>query len=202
MTLEWLTRETRVSSRAWRRSTGMKKIVDRSSPRRVRFSAAMSLDGYIAGPNGETDWIVMDQDLDFAALTGSFDTVLMGRKTYETVRQAGDAGLPGMQTCVFSRTLSQQDCPGVIVSSDPAATVAGIKRSQGKDIWLFGGGLLFGSMLRLGLVDAVELTVVPTLLGGGLPLLPLATMQPKLKLTGHRVYPKTGLVSLEYDVAR
>ncbi|MBI5086490.1 MAG: dihydrofolate reductase [Acidobacteria bacterium] len=181
----------------------MKTIVDRESPRRVRFSAAMSLDGYIAGPNGETDWIVMDPDLDFTALMGSFDAVLMGRKTYETVRgQAGAAGLPGMKTYVFSSTLSQRDCPGVIVSNDPAGTVAGIKESPGKDIWLFGGGLLFSSLLRLGLVDAVEVTVVPRLLGGGLPLLPLAAVQPRLKLTGHRVYPKTGLVSLEYGVAR
>lgn len=181
----------------------MKTIANREFPRRVRFSAAMSLDGYIAGPNGETDWIVMDPDLDFAALMGAFDTVLMGRRTYETVRgSVGGPGMPGMQTYVFSSTLSQKDCPGVIVSADPAVTVAGIKRSQGKDIWLFGGCLLFGSLLRLGLVDTVELSVIPTLLGSGLPLMPPMAAQPKLKLTGHRIYAKTGLVSLEYDVPK
>ena len=57
--------------------------------RRVRFSVAMSLDGYIAGPNGESDWIVIDPDIDFRALMGAFDTVLLGRKTYEAVRQQG-----------------------------------------------------------------------------------------------------------------
>lgn len=60
--------------------------------RRVRFSVAVSLDGYIAGPNGEFDWILMDPDIDFGALMGAFDTVLLGRKTYEVTRQqAGGA---------------------------------------------------------------------------------------------------------------
>jgi dihydrofolate reductase len=202
MTFGLLPEETKLSLMVRRRLSDMKTAVNTESPRRVRFSAAMSLDGYIAGPNGETDWIVMDPDLDFAALMGAFDTVLMGRNTYDTVRtRAGVTGMPGVQSYVFSRTLSQEDCPGVIVSADPVATVAGIKRSPGKDIWLFGGGLLFGSLLQLGLVDAVELTVIPTLLGDGLPLLPKAARF-KLKLTGHRIYPKTGLVSLEYDVAK
>ena len=53
--------------------------------RRVRYQVAMSLDGYIAGPNGEYDWIVMDDDIDFNALFAQFDTFLLGRKTFETI---------------------------------------------------------------------------------------------------------------------
>jgi dihydrofolate reductase len=65
--------------------------------RRVHYSVAMSLDGYIAGPNGESDWILTDPDIDFESLTGSFDTILMGRKTYEAARQQGGApAMPGM----------------------------------------------------------------------------------------------------------
>ena len=60
--------------------------------RRVRFSVAMSLDGYLAGPNGEADWIVMDPDIDFGALMNAFDTVIMGRKTYEVTKQYTGAG--------------------------------------------------------------------------------------------------------------
>lgn len=108
--------------------------------RRVRFSAAMSLDGYIAGPNGEYDWIVMDPDIDFGALMASFDTLLMGRKSYEAARaQGGGGGMPGMESYVFSRTLRQKDCRGVTVSDDPAGTVAALEAKPGKDIWLFGG---------------------------------------------------------------
>lgn len=166
--------------------------------RRVRFSVAVSLDGYIAGPNGESDWIVMDPEIDFGALMGAFDTILLGRKTYEATRQYGGGGMPGMQAYVFSRTLRQADCPGVIVSDDPATTLATLKSTTGKDIWLFGGGSLFGSLLAAGLVDSVELAVIPVLLGDGLSMLPSPAQQAKLKLVKHRVYPTTGTLSLEY----
>jgi dihydrofolate reductase len=166
--------------------------------RRVRLSVAMSLDGYIAGPNGESDWIVMDPDIDFGSLMGAFDTVLLGRKTFDATRHYGGGGMPGMQVYVISRTLRHCDCPGVIVSENPAETVATLKAAQGKDIWLFGGGELFGSLLELGLVDVVEVALIPVLLGSGVPLLPHSAMQARLRLVKHRVYEKTGTVSLEY----
>ena len=166
--------------------------------RRARFSVAMSLDGYIAGPKGEIDWIVMDPDIDFPALMNAFDTIIMGRKTYETTRQYSGAGMPGTRVYVISRTLRQEDCPGVVVTDNPAETMASLKAAAGKDIWLFGGGSLFRSLLALGLVDSVEVAVIPVLLGGGLPLLPPPSDRTKLKLVKHRVYDKTGTVSLEY----
>jgi dihydrofolate reductase len=166
--------------------------------RRVRLSVAMSLDGYIAGPKGESDWIVMDPDIDFGSLMASFDTILLGRKTYEVTRGQGGGGMPGMKVYVISRTLRQADCPGVIVSDNPAETVAALKGAEGKDIWLFGGGSLFRSLLELGLVDSVEVAVIPVLLGGGLPLLPHPASRWRLHLVKHRIYGKTGTVSLEY----
>lgn len=169
--------------------------------RRVRFSAAVSLDGYIAGPNGESDWIVMDPDIDFGALMGAFDTILLGRKTYEATRQHSGNGMPGTQTYVFSRTLRQEDWPGVTVSNNPKETVAKLRAEPGKDIWLFGGGGLFRSLLDLRLVDTIELSVIPVLLGDGIPLLPHLPKQTKLTLTNHRAYPKTGTLSLEYSLA-
>jgi dihydrofolate reductase len=169
--------------------------------RRVRYSVAMSLDGFIAGPKGENDWIVMDPEIDFRALMSSFDTILMGRKTYEASRGHGGGGMPGVNACVFSRTLKQKDCPGVTVTANARETIGGIKANTGKDLWLFGGGGLFRSLLEQGLVDAVEVTVVPVLLGGGVKLLPEPYDVNKLKLTKHRVYEKTGTVSLEYAVA-
>ncbi|CAN5139260.1 dihydrofolate reductase family protein [soil metagenome] len=168
--------------------------------RRVRYSVAMSLDGYIAGPKGEFDWILMDPDIDFGALFKDFDTVLMGRKSYEAARQQGGGGMPGMQAYVFSRTLRPADCPDVTVSDNPEGTLTAIKAKSGKDIWLFGGGSLFRSLLDLGMVDAVEVAIIPVLLGGGLPLLPHPARLAKLRLTKHRVYEKTGTVALEYAV--
>ena len=166
--------------------------------RRVRFSVAMSLDGYIAGPNGESDWIVMDPDIDFGALMGSFDTILLGRKTWEATKQYGGGGMPGMTSILFSRTLKPADCPGITLATDPTETVAALKKAPGKDIWLFGGGQLFRSMLEQGLVDSVEVAIIPVLLGGGLPLLPSPAERAKLKLVRHRVYSRSGTVSLDY----
>lgn len=168
--------------------------------RQVRYSVAMSLDGYIADPKGGYDWIVIDPDIDFAAMFKGYDTVLMGRKSYEAAHKQGGYGMPGMQAYVFSKTLRQKDCPDVRVSDHPKATVTALKKEQGKDIWLFGGGDLFKSLLGLGLVDGIEVAVIPVLLGDGLPMLPNPATRAKLKLTKHRIYEKTGTVMLNYDV--
>jgi len=171
--------------------------------RKVIYGGAMSLDGFIAGPKGEFDWIVMDPDIDFMALMGRFDTFLLGRKTFEVMRRMADAAppTPGIQNIVFSRTLRPSDCPaGTILSDDAEAVVADLRRKPGKDIALFGGGELFRSLLAAGLVDEVHFNVVPVLLGGGTAMLPSPADRRRLKLKKHRVYEKTGTVGLEYEV--
>lgn len=168
--------------------------------RPVRYSVACSLDGFIAGPNGEFDWIPMDPEIDFAALFADLDTLLLGRKSWEAAEKQGGAGMPGMKSYVFSTTLRAEDCPGAVLSRDPATTVAELKRQPGKAIWLFGGGTLFRSLLELGLVDQVQVGLVPTLLGDGLPLLARPAQRAQLKLMQQRVYRKTGTVLLDYEV--
>ena len=168
--------------------------------RRVRYQVAASLDGFIAGPGGEYDWIPMDPDIDFGALAAQFDTYLMGRASYETMLRDGHR-VDG-RVVVFSRTLRPADHPDVtIVSGDPGAAVRALKAEPGKDIWLWGGGVLFRSLLELGVVDRVEIAVVPVLLGAGIPLLPGPALRRALVLDGHRVYPKSGIVLLEYAVS-
>jgi dihydrofolate reductase len=170
--------------------------------RRVRYLVATSLDGYIAGPNGEADWIIMDPDIDFRELFAQFDTLLMGRHTYDTTASMGGGAWPGMKTVVFSKTLSARDHPGITVVADKMQqTVAELRAQAGKDIWLFGGGQLFRSMAEFGLVDTVELAVIPVLLGAGIPFYPAPSGQRKLALTGHKVY-STGIVSLQYAMTK
>jgi dihydrofolate reductase len=168
--------------------------------RRVRYSVAMSLDGFIAGPEGEFDWIIMDPTIDFVALFKQFDTALMGRRTFEMVREGGAGPMKGMQTVVFSRTLRPGDHPEVTIASDVAETVAALKAQSGKDIWLFGGGELFRSLLDANLVDRIEVAVVPILLSQGVPLLPAGARSPSLRLIESKALP-TGIVLLTYALS-
>ncbi len=168
--------------------------------RKIIYSVATSLDGYLAGPNGEADWITMDPEIDFTAVFARIDTMLMGRKTYEQVKAIGAGGaMPGIASVVASRTLKPEDCPGATVIGDGLTDrVCELRAGGGKDIWLFGGGDLFRSLLDAGPVDEVSVAVMPVLLGGGVPLL-AAGNRAKLRLTGSKLF-RSGIASLEYTV--
>jgi len=165
----------------------------------VLYSVAASLDGYIAAPDGGYEWIPVDPNVDWTAFISRFDTVLVGRHTFEVALRNGDP-LPDLRTFVFSRTLRGADHPPATVFSDDAVgVVEALRRESGRDIWLMGGGVLFGSLLEAGLVDVVEVALVPILLGEGRPLLPPTLTRTRLSLTGSRTTPG-GLVLSTWDV--
>jgi dihydrofolate reductase len=167
--------------------------------RRIRYQVACSLDGFIAGPGDDFDWIPHDPDVNFGALFAQFDTLLMGRRTYEVIRSMG-LKFPGKRVMVVSRTLKQEEHPDVVVlSSDVENRIRALRDEEGLDIWLYGGGELFSALLGMNLVDSVEPAIIPILLGGGVPFLPSPSVRRGLALTGHRVY-GSGIVLLEYSV--
>jgi dihydrofolate reductase len=125
------------------------------------------LDGFIAGPNGEFDWIPMDPDIDFGAMFARYDTLLMGRKTYEASAAYPEEHMgmwKGMRVIVCSHTLAAATHDEVW-SRDVATRIRALKAEPGKDIWLFGGGDLFRTLLDAGVVDDIEVAYVPVLVG-------------------------------------
>ena len=173
--------------------------------RRVRYSVAATLDGFIADPDGGYDWIVMDEAIDFAAMFAEFDTFVMGRKTWEVSATAPDPGNVGdmfadKEVIVFSRTLKSAR-PGVtIVKTDPVETVRGLKQRPGKDIWLFGGGSMFRTLLDADLVDTIEVALMPVLLSQGVPLVAPGGRITGMKLEKCETLPKSGIVMLSYTI--
>ena len=166
--------------------------------RRVRYAVATSLDGFIAGPNGEYDWIVMGPDAAsyFKSFYAQFDIAVMGRRTFEVVGGA----IEGMRTYVFSRTLPPGPYKDVtVLGDDGIARLRELREEDGKDVWLFGGGVLFGTLASAGLVDSVELGVMPILLGAGQPLMLGNSGRVKLKLIKNDSSPQ-GVLSLNYAV--
>lgn len=170
--------------------------------RRLRYNVAVSLDGYIARTDGSYDWIVEDASIDFHALFAEFDVLLMGRKTYEVLQSQGDQGpFEGMRKVIVSRTMPPRvDGSVTIIDHDVKGSVEKMKRRAGKDIWLFGGGELLRHLLEAGIVDTIEVALMPVLLGGGIPLVAVGGSSVRLRRT-HVESLDSGIVLLKYDVA-
>ena len=169
--------------------------------RKVQYGVAISLDGFIAGPNGEADWIKVDSKINFSEIWAQFDILMMGRRTFEVaVARLGQATFGGKDVFVLSGSLKPQDHPGVTIVSEPSRQwMQSLKGQAGRDIWLMGGGEVFRYMLGLGEVDSVSVMVIPVLLGAGVPLMSGPYDQTILKLSAHRVY-QSGVVSLTYEI--
>ena len=151
--------------------------------RRIRYSVAMSLDGYIAGPKGEFDWITTDPDFDFSAVFNQFDTIVAGAVRLSRWRQRA-----ALRYLASRQSSCRQPC-------GRKTTLTDLKASPGRDIWLFGAGKLFRSLAEAGMVDTVEVSVIPILLGDGVPLAPNLSKWINLSLVNHKVY-SSGAVSL------
>ena len=169
--------------------------------RKLILGVAVSLDGFIEGPNGEYDWCLTDQDYGFTDFFNRVDTLFVGRKTYEMSlgMEAGAAGFPKFKEYIFSTTLDKVKEGAILIKGDIKNEIEKIKKDKGKDIWLFGGASLTTSLMNLGLVDELSLAVHPILLGSGKPLFNNITDRINLKLIDTKTY-STGLVSLTYSL--
>lgn len=158
--------------------------------RTVTYGAACTLDGFIAGREGEIDWLHTSKDVNqiMREYWKSIDTILMGRKTWDVaVKMGGGASSPGMRTFVFSRTVDSIGAKGVeLVRDDAAAFVRDLKAGPGKGICMMGGGDFARSLFAADLIDEVGLNVHPVLLGAGIPLFTDAGRRVPLELISSR----------------
>lgn len=167
---------------------------------------AASLDGFIADRDGGVDWLEQatsdaDGDYGYADFYEEVSALVMGRRTYEQVRGFGAWPYPGKPTVVFAHAPPDGDHPDVAFASGAPADVVTSLRDRGEgDLWLVGGGALIASFQAVGLIDTVILTLIPILLGDGVPL--FVGTQPKVDLrhVDTRTF-ASGVVQLRYDVA-
>lgn len=179
--------------------------------RKVILNLAVSLDGFIEGPNGEIDWCIMDDDMNFDAFIASIDTMFYGRVSYDAwgnfqpdentspAEKAMWQGIHAKKKFVFSRQ-NRQDDKATFISSDITEKVTAIKEQPGKDIWLYGGANLIKTFIHSGLIDVYKMSVHPVVLGSGKPLFEDLKERIRLKLTGTNVY-RSGVVELTYEPA-
>ncbi len=168
--------------------------------RRVRLFIATSLDGYIAGPGGALDWLFTDDDYGYDAFLAAVDTIVMGRRTFESVLELGEWPYEELATWVFTRQADlPEDRRGRYTSATPQTWLSGIMTQPGKDIWVVGGGEMIRSFLDARLVDEMTLSVHPVVLGAGTPLFPPGSHRHKLRLLSQRRY-DSGLAQLTYVV--
>ena len=169
--------------------------------RRVVLGVGISLDGYIARPDGSVDFLFMPKDYSMGPFFKRIDTALMGRKTYEMGLKLGGGTIssPGMKCHVFSRTLEAGQRAEVTITSEaPKRFVEELRKKKGKDIWLMGGGELTREFLREDLVDELYLGVVPVLIGEGIAAFPSGFPQREFALKENRSFSR-GMIALWYE---
>lgn len=170
--------------------------------RKIILEVAVTLDGFIEGPNGEYDWCFTDQDYGMTEFYKRIDSLFIGRRSYELLLKMGDDAMPGfpkLKEYVFSTTLKEVRPGATLIQGDSKGIVEKIKNDPGKDIWLFGGASLTTSLLNLNLIDEINLAIHPIILGSGKALFSDIKNRVPLNLIDTRTY-SSGLVSMSYRI--
>lgn len=182
--------------------------------RKIILDLAVTLDGYIEGPNGEIDWCIMEEDpgldLSFADFLSGIDTIFYGRVSYNVWgnhrpgEKEGNAmkdlfeSIHSKTKYVFSTTQQDDNGTAIYINSDVNERVLEIKQQPGKDIWLYGGAKLITTFINLDLVDIYRLAVHPVILGSGKPLFKDIERRINLNLIG-ATGSASGVTLLSYE---
>ena len=166
--------------------------------RKLVLNVALSLDGLIAGPNGEYDWCFTDADYGMAEFMKSIDATIMGAKSYRLVLEYGPP-YPELTNYVITRTEKVTPYPNIVFVRDNIHSfVEALKQKEGKNIWLFGGAEITNLLMENDLVDTLMLAVHPIVLGDGIQLFGKYSSRKNFELADSIRYP-SGLVQLIYN---
>jgi len=183
--------------------------------RKIILDLAVTLDGFIEGPNGEIDWLLGDENTDFGDIMNDIlegiDTIFYGRISYEkwgnyTPEEGGEKLMKAYENLhsktkyVFSST-QKSDGKAIFINSDIKEEVEKILQQPGENIWLYGGGKLITTFINLGLIDVYRLALHPVILGQGKPLFENIRTRVDLKLTGTKPA-HSGVLLLTYEAQR
>jgi dihydrofolate reductase len=168
--------------------------------RKIILNLAISLDGYIEGPNGEYDWCFVDQDYGMTEFLSNSDAIFLGRKSYEMLMAAGPEMFAALKLYVFSDTLTQVEGNAEIVTSaDFKQRIEAIRTQPGANIWLFGGASLVSAFIAHNQINELMISVHPTILGAGKPLFTDIKERTDLILLKSEQF-SSGLVQLTYTL--
>lgn len=166
---------------------------------KITIYIATSLDGYVARENGEIDWLPEITESGYDTFYKSVDTVIMGKTTYDQVLTFGEYPYKDKKSFVFTRTNREKD--------ENTEFVSGVKKfvkdgfpSAGDSIWLVGGAQIIASFLQQGSVDEIITTVIPILLGKGIPLFQNIENEINLELVKTERYGQ--LIDLHYRILK
>ena len=172
--------------------------------RKIIIYIAASVDGKIAKPNGNIDWLneglaVTKTDYGYKKFYKSIDTTLIGNNTYKKILKFGiDFPYKGKENFVItSNKKIKQDTNVTFISNNIIKSVKKIKEKDGKNIWLVGGGKLNSYLMKNKLVDEIKLFTMPIVLGTGIPMFNEIPINCKLELQSSKKY-ATGVVELNF----
>ena len=172
--------------------------------RKVVLGLGVSLDGYIARPDGAVDFLFMPKDYSMGPFFATIDTAVMGRKTYDVALKTGGGGLGDwkMKSYVFSHSQPPGERGGAtFINESLKSFLEKLRKRSGKNIWLMGGGELARDFLKDDLVDELYIGMVPVLIGEGIPLFPRGFPQREFTLLENKTFSK-GLIALKYARTR
>ncbi len=176
--------------------------------KKIKLYIAASLDGYIARPDGDLDWLLQypapaGAEYGYQEFIDSVDTIIMGNSTYQAIIEMG-VDWPYKDKSTYVLTRYKNNLPPkenvTYITDDVVTAIRQLQQQEGKGMWLMGGGQVVTLLLNHDLVDEIQIAYIPVILGDGIPLFPNKPKESKWELAGNTAY-DSGILKVDYKKA-